>query len=932
MEECLMREGNSIYEVEPWSIRESSFDPAHNRRGETIFTVANGYLGMRGHFEEGLEGAGINALNGTYLNGFYDSADITYGEEAFGYARKRQTMLNVTDSKIIELFIDGEQFNLLSGRVIEYERILDMQKGILSRHVVWESGTGKQVEVNTQRLISFDNKHVAMVRYTVKPVNFTGEIKLVSALNGKVTNEISADDPRAGSAFGGQVLHTVQSYEENTFMALEQRTTETEFHLLCGAEHTLDYEYTLSTIKEDERMAKAFTMQVDEGQSVTLDKSIVYYSSKDYEVDHLLILAQSTLKEVKAKGWDALTIKQKEYLDEFWEVADVNVEGDELLQQGLRYNAYQLFQSVGRDGKTNISAKGITGEGYEGHYFWDTETYMLPFFLYTKPELALRLLEYRYYTLPKARERAVEMAAEGALFPWRTINGEEASAYYPGGTAQFHINADVAHAIIQYVEATGDQDFLQTKGLEMLIEISRFFLSVGNWITGKGFCINGVTGPDEYTAIVNNNTYTNIMVKDALEFTVHELKQWEELTPDSYLALHSLMGLTEEELADWSRAADEIYIHRQNGLIGQDDSFLDKGVWDFDNTPAENYPLLLHYHPLVIYRQQVIKQADLILAFYLLGEKFTKLEKVKNYAYYEPLTTHDSSLSAAIHAIIAAELGNMDHAYNFFIESARMDLDDIHGNVKDGIHAASMAGSWLTIIGGFAGMRQYDGRLHFEPKLPPSWTEYSFRVQFQDRLINVNVEGNKTTYSIVRGEPLTIEHYGQEYIIAMTQPLEANNRDLCAIVFGLEGVVTSVIDEEADAEQKAELLPGVEDLLQHFADHNIAVVLASDRHDAEEVVEQLGIRQHFNRIITANDVDYGKPDPEIFIKAANAVNIHPYHTMVIEDSTESIQSARQIGMKTIAVSSQSRIDSAHFTVPGLDGLNLETMIRWMQLP
>ncbi|WP_322903287.1 HAD-IA family hydrolase [Paenibacillus campi] len=785
-----MREGSTIYEVEPWVIRETSFNPQYNRRSETVFTVANGYIGMRGHFEEGMDVPEIDTLNGTYLNGFYDSADIIYGEEAYGYARKRQTMLNVTDSKIIELWIEGERFNMMAGRIIDYERVLNMQTGILTRRMTWESGRGKCISICIERLVSFENKHMAMIRYTVKPLNFSGEITLVSALNGEVHNEISEGDPRAGAAFTGQVLQTIGNLSGGTRMALEQRTSETEFNLYCAADHRANHKYELKTEQQEQRIEKHFVFNLNQDQEAVLEKSIVYYTSRDYEPAHLPILAESTLDDMRKDGFNTLAKLQKEHLDAFWETADIQVEGDEKLQQGLRFNAFHLFQSVGRDGKTNIAAKGITGEGYEGHYFWDTETYIMPFFLYTQPELAHQLLEFRYHTLPKARERAVEMAALGALYPWRTIGGEEVSAYYPGGTAQYHINADVAHAVIQYAEATGDEEFLRTKGLEMLVETCRFFLSVGDWIPGKGFCINGVTGPDEYTAIVNNNTYTNMMVKDQLEFTARKLKKWREDDAASHEAMiGSPMGLTDEEIDVWERAADAIYIHRQSGLIGQDDSFLDKGIWDFENTPADKYPLLLHYHPLVIYRHQVLKQADLILAMYMLGHRFTKIEKVRNYAYYEPLTTHDSSLSAAIHAIIAAELGTMDPAYEFFIQSARMDLDDFHSNAKDGIHAASMAGSWLTIVGGFAGMRQYDGMLHFEPKLPPNWTRYSFRVQFQHRLLEINIEQNITTYRVIRGEPLMIGHYDEHHMVAMTKPLEIKNRVLKAVIFGLEGVL-----------------------------------------------------------------------------------------------------------------------------------------------
>ncbi|MDB5053512.1 MAG: trehalose phosphorylase [Bacilli bacterium] len=521
-----MRKGTVIYPYEPWTITENSFDEKTNRRNETIFAVANGYIGMRGSFEEGLEDTAIPSSNGTYLNGFYDSTPIIYGEEAFGYAKNHQTMLNVTDSKIIDLIIDGEKFSLDSGTVNAYSRQLDMRKGILFRKVFWETTTGKQVEITIERMVSLTNKHLACIRYRVKPLNFSGELQFISAINGEVHNQVSNGDPRAGSVFSSQVLQTQEIFENDTLGAIRQRTKMTCFDLVCAMEHQMNTSFSLQTKILEQRVEKYFTVHAIEQEAVILDKFMTYYSSKDYPKESLLSRAEEELTIAKEKGYDAYKQGQRTVLDSFWENADITVEGDDALQQGLRFNAYHLFQSVGRDGKTNIAAKGLTGEGYDGHYFWDTETYIMPFFLYTNPEIAKQLLKYRIHILPKAKQRAEELAQKGAMFPWRTIDGEEASACYPAGTAQYHINADIAYAFKAYAEVTGDMEFIYEHGLSVLLETSRFFADFGVFIEGKGFCINGVTGPDEYTAIVNNNTYTNIMVKDLLEYIILILQKF----------------------------------------------------------------------------------------------------------------------------------------------------------------------------------------------------------------------------------------------------------------------------------------------------------------------------------------------------------------------------------------------------------------------
>ena len=406
----------------------------------------------------------------------------------------------------------------------------------------------------------------------------------------------------------------------------------------------------------------------------------------------------------------------------------------------------------------------MTGEGYEGHYFWDTEIYSLPFFLYLKPEISRKLLEFRYNTLDKARERARTMGHQkGALYPWRTIAGEESSAYFPAGTAQYHINADIAYALKQYVEVTADDEFLVDYGAEILFETARLWSDLGDYIAAKDnqFCINEVTGPDEYTALVNNNYYTNAMAQVNLEYAYQVAHKLKEEAAAEYQALKEKISLSEDEVQAWKEAADKMYLpyDEEREIHKQDDSFLEKEVWDFANTPAKDYPLLLNYHPLVIYRYQVSKQADLVLALFLLGDQFSLEEKKRDFDYYETVTTHDSSLSSCIHSIVAAEIGYYEQAYEYFMETARMDLDNYHNNSQHGVHTAAMAGTWMSVVNGFAGMRVYDGELSFAPYLPEEWDSYKFRITFQGRRIKVEVKEDEVTYSLVSGSEIEFKHH-----------------------------------------------------------------------------------------------------------------------------------------------------------------------------
>jgi alpha,alpha-trehalose phosphorylase len=747
-----------------WEVVENQFDIKNNFCNETIFAQGNGYLGMRGTFEEGYAGPDWPGVEGTYINGFYETETIKYPEIAYGYPEKSQTMLNVTDCKVVKVFIDDEEFNMLTGEITDYRRILSFKEGILSRSLVWSSPQGKKIKVDIERIISLVHQHWVAIRYEVTSLNFSGKIKIVTALNGDVTNLSSEKDPRVGSGLRGRVLEVKQIIGEDDFGVIVQQTQKSGLSLAAAMMNRIETgsPYTTQNKTGESTVEVEYQMDASPKTSIVLTKYLAVVTSLEMtDVKNLAVLAKKEVLKAAETGFDLIKQSQSDFLNDFWYRSDVTIEGDPAIQQGIRFNIFHLLQSVGRNGRTNIAAKGLTGEGYEGHYFWDTETYILPFFSYTYPEISRKLLEFRYNTLDKARERARQMAhSKGALFPWRTINGDECSTYFPGGTAQYHINADIAFAIKRYVEATGDYDFLIRYGAEILFETARLYADLGDFIPAKGnrFCINGVTGPDEYTALVNNNCYTNLMAKENLQYACQIAEWLKQNAISEYQRVVHNTGLEESELEAWKRAADEMYIPYDSKLKIhlQDDDFLNRAPWDFENTPSDKYPLLMHYHPLVIYRHQVCKQADLVLALFLLGNRFNLEDKRRNFDYYEKITTHDSSLSKCIFSIMASEIGDLDKAYRYFLETVRTDLDDIQKNTKDGIHAANMAGAWMCMVYGFAGMRVYDGVLSFNPVLPREWQKYQFRINIRESIIEITIDQKGAFFNLIQGNPLTL--------------------------------------------------------------------------------------------------------------------------------------------------------------------------------
>ncbi|TVQ95614.1 MAG: glycoside hydrolase family 65 protein [Spirochaetaceae bacterium] len=772
-----------IYPSDEWRIVEKSYSQKWMGNAETIFALSNGFLGIRGMFEEGRPC--IEA--GTFCNGFHETWPIVHAEEAYGFARTGQTIVNVPDATVIKLYVDDEPLYLPTARMTSYERALDFRTGVLTRDLVWASPGGKHVRVTSRRLISLEHRHVGAISYEVEidhdaPVVISSQ--LINRQDSAPLDEPrngNGDDPRKARAFVQRVLNARDHQEEDLRVITGYRTTNSRMTLGVGMDHVVETDNTWFPKRSwSEDLGKVvFTIDAKANVPIKIVKYFAYHTSRSVPAVELVDRCNRTLDRSVKHGYESLEQGQKEYLDLFWSRADVTVDAEPRVQQAISWNIFQICQASARAETTGIPAKGLTGQAYEGHYFWDTEIYVTPFLTYTDSRITRNLLRFRYSMLPQARERAKELSEDGALFPWRTINGEEASSYYAAGTAQYHINADIAFAIKRYVDIRGDREILGEVGVEILVETARLWAGLGFFSPDTGaFHIHGVTGPDEYTTVVNDNTFTNLMARSNLRYAAEMVEWLEAEQPEAFSHLTHNTRLEADEPARWRRAADCMYIpyDKERGINPQDDNFLEKEVWDFNNTPHENYPLLLHYHPLVIYRHQVIKQADVVLAMVLLGDEFSLEQKRRNFEYYDPLTTGDSSLSACFQAILAAEIGHEQKALEYFQYALLMDLANVAGNVVDGVHIASTGGVWMTLVYGFGGMRDFHGALSFEPQLPSAWGNLKFRLRFHESRISVEITHKHLRFELYEGEPLTITVRGEKVNLELNKPVEINEK------------------------------------------------------------------------------------------------------------------------------------------------------------
>lgn len=777
------------FPTEPWRLVETAYGHDDLGTTETLFALGNGYLGMRANPEEGREAHS----HGTYLNGFHETWPILHAEDAFGFAKTGQTIVNVPDAKLMKLYVDDEPLLLPSADLDSYERALDFRTGALTRDIVWRTPAGKRVRVRSQRMVSFVHRHLAVMTLEVTLLDDAAPVVVSSQLLNRQDGEDEyhvraaalgeGKDPRQARKFDHRVLVPRLQRESGNEIVLGYRCAHSHMTLACGARHHIETScQTEVTTDVGSDLAKSvFTIRATPGVPITITKLVSYHSSNGVPAEELADRCSRTLHRAEADGVGRIATEQAAWLDKFWGASDVVIHGDDAAQQALRWNLFQLAQASARTQEQGIAAKGVTGGGYDGHYFWDTEVYVAPFLAYTMPDAARKVLRFRWRMLNAARQRAQEMSQVGALYPWRTINGEEASAYYAAGTAQYHINAAVVMALRRYLEASGDIDFLSHEGAEILVETARLWADLGFYAQNgsRTFHIHRVTGPDEYTTVVNDNFYTNLMARFNLRYASRSLRFLADWNPEAFEAVRRTTELDLGELDEWDAAADAMYIPFDDelGINPQDSEFLDLEPWDWEVTPADHFPLLLHYHPLVIYRHQVLKQADVVLAMFLRSERFPVEQKRRNFDFYDPITTGDSSLSACVQAVVAAEVGYEELAFEYFSRALYLDLCDSHGNTADGVHVANAGGVWAGIVHGFAGMVEQGDYLEFAPRLPAAWDGISFHLERHGSRMRVDVDPDGLTFTVLNGGGVPVRHDDRMVLVVPDEPLRIDRDD-----------------------------------------------------------------------------------------------------------------------------------------------------------
>ena len=747
--------------VEPWALRERSLDLDRLAQTESVFALGNGHIGLRGNLDEG-EPAG---MPGSYLNGLYELRTLPYAEAGYGNPEAGQVVVNVTDGKLIRLLVEDEPFDVRYGELRSHERVLDLQDGVLRRTVEWVSPTGRAVRVRSTRLVSFTQRAVMAVLYEVEPLDAQVRVVLQSEL--VANEELPADDDPRGFETTPRLHSEVFGHREPAIASLVHSTMQSGLTMGASMDHVVEGPKGTDTSLESFPDIARFTVAADlaSGERLRLVKFVASGWSSKRSNNAIRDQVRGALAEARHTGWDGLAGEQRAYLDDFWSCADVEIDGDAELQQAVRFALFHTLQSGARAEQRAIPAKGLTGPGYDGHAFWDTEAFVLPVLTYTAPRAARDALAWRHSTLELARERARTLGLHGAAFPWRTISGSECSGYWPAGTAAFHVSSAIADAVVRYSAATMDDEFDGGVGLELLVETARLWRSLGHHDAASGFRIDGVTGPDEYSAIADNNVYTNLMAERNMREAA--------AAAERHRRGAGHMDLSAEEAASWRDAARAMTIpfDSERHVHPQAESFTEHAIWPFEEMHEEQYPLFLHFPYFELYRKQVVKQADLVLALHVRGDAFTDEEKARAFAYYERLTVRDSSLSAPTQAVIAAEVGHLDLAYDYLCEAALIDLDDLQRNTRDGLHIASLAGTWIGVVAGFGGMRDHDAKLSFAPRLPRAITRLSFRMTYRGRRLLVEVVHDQATYSFDDGEPLALLHHGEEQTLKAGEPL-----------------------------------------------------------------------------------------------------------------------------------------------------------------
>ena len=746
--------------IDEWKIIQDKIEFEENRLAESIMSLGNGYMGMRGNYEESYS---KDSHRGSYIAGVWYPDKTRVGWWKNGYPEYFGKVPNSVNYIGIKVFIDDKELDLATCEVKDFYRELDMKNGVLTRKFI-ANIDNKEIEVNIVRFLSISRKELAVIKYDVKALNFDGKIKFVPYLDSNVANE--------DSNYEEEFWTGVDSYSNNLEGSVVASTKENIFNtpvFTIAANMNIKVNGNIDNINHSNSnrySENEIEMNISKGEIVGIEKYITIVSTRDYEKSQLIKESKKILDEETIKGYETLYKEHCEAWNKRWETADIKIDGDILAQQGIRYNLFQLFSTYyGEDSRLNIGPKGFTGEKYGGATYWDTEAYCLPVYLgVADKQVSKNLLEYRYNQLEPAKTQAKKLGLEGALYPMVTFNGEECHNEWEITFEEIHRNGTIVYAIYNYTNYTGDYSYIKEKGIDVIVEVARFWASRVHLSTRKDkYMIHGVTGPNEYDNNVNNNWYTNYIAKWCLEYAVENI---EKLKSENIEAIIR-NNVDDEDINKWSKIAQNMYLPYDEDLdiIVQHDDFLDKEFIKVKDLPKENLPLNQKWSWDKILRSCYIKQADVLQGIYYFGDKFTKEQKKKNFDFYEPYTVHESSLSPSIYSIIASEIDNLEKAYELYSRTARLDLDNYNNDTEDGLHITSMSGAWLAIVQGFAGMRTYNGKLSFSPKLPKGWIGYSFNINYRENNIRISVTQDNIKIENLSGESFEVIINNKTYIV-----------------------------------------------------------------------------------------------------------------------------------------------------------------------
>jgi maltose phosphorylase len=760
----------SYFRGDPWTIVEEGFDPKYQRVSESVFSLANEFMGVRGYFEEGYSG---DHLLGSYFNHLYEMMDIHHDQVFKGFVTQGAAMINAVDWLYTRLWVDGEQLDLATSAYSGFSRKLDMRRGVLEREFVWQTTTGKHLKISFARFTDMQSTRVGCQRIVVQPIDFSGTVEVRVGLDFNTNYEIGAGwDQRGSGAKTGGVINFWNCLRKGPVgggWAIQAETLRSGHQLFSGFYVRADQPIQTSLVEDVKFIGVDFTLNVEEGVATTVDRIAVNDWARTVDVDLLWGRGTDLMRRRAEATFDSLMDEHTSFWAKVWNALDIEIEGDPEVLQGLRFSSFQTYQSYhGEDADLNALCKGMTGEVYFGWVFWDSEIYTHRMMMFIDPAVARNLLLYRYHRLEQAKTRAKQLDCDGARFPFATITGTEDSGTWQHVDIEIHSDVAVSYAIWHHDVILRDKEFLYREGIEMLLQISRYLASAGGWSPSKGdFGFYGVMGPDEFHMMVNHNCYTNVMGKKTFEFTLAILDEMRSNAPDLYRAAIEKTELMPEETETWRRMAEKMRIPRdeQTGVLEQHAGYFDLPHVDLEHFPADQIPIYQHWAYVKIFRYDMVKQPDVLNLMYFFSQDYTLEEKLANYEFYEARTIHESSLSPSLHSILALEVGKLEDAYELFSYGARMDLDNYNRNTDQGLHVTSAAGVWASMVFGYGGMRTDGEVLIFQPALPAQWRSYRFRVWYHGALLEMSVDAEKVRLHVVEGSSARVRVYGVEHEI-----------------------------------------------------------------------------------------------------------------------------------------------------------------------